>query len=814
MRLFLTLWLCCVAVRADVVLVKDGQAPLTIYTSAQPAPQERAAATELGKYLEKLSGRKFAVQPVPAAIPDAGIFVGPLDGTADPDLAADDFRIEAKDQTLRLLGGSPLATGWAVFALLEEQFGCRWWTFNEEDVPPARPTLSVPAMNQVSRPSMTIHNVWNREAQTPVNQFGAKARTTSATGFSGGHTMYPLLKDYGSTHPEIYPLNKEGERKPNNLHFCYTAPGIAEALADALAKVVEARKGNTRDVIYFAGMGDWYGGMCECEKCQAIYEEETWTDPDGRKKPGVTATLLRMINRSAELLDKRYPGIRVGTFAYMSLEAPPAKTIPRENVVIRVPRLRHCTVHPARSCEKNASFARNLERWCEIAPGRVYVWEYASSFTHFLNPFPCLFSMADNLKFYHELGIRGVEIQGNYVTMGGDMAAMKNYVWRKIFWHPERDPHEVFAEFCQGYFGPAAEDMMAYVDALERSVTEPAPLHADEFSQPTYLNPTVRAKMERSRDRALAHAQGNEAIERRIRETTVGLESTTLWKTGPLIEVDGRLVRSDISGDSLQRTRDMLKDVRGAGPNEFQSGPAARLAVQAYQGGPLVTLERGALQVKIAPLINGQLRQITWQGKGLLHIEPNANAKGFPLLGGSFDGAGTRIMNIEGEPSATRVRLTGDSGVGSFDSAPKQKIWKNVELTEDGAIAITMDVQRLVKAGNEQRTAAVTTSYAVGRKMSEARLEYQTEVEGQWHAVEMTGEQTEWPLPKLVALRVHLPDPSCNVVDRYVFPEVVGGRVVANAKDGTLTTTVNTAPVAAPNNGQNKFLERRIQAQP
>jgi hypothetical protein len=48
-----------------------------------------------------------------------------------------------------------------------------------------------------------------------------------------------------------------------------------------------------------------------------------------------------MINKAAEILEAKYPGIQVGTLAYMSLEAPPAKTVPRDNVIVYVPRLRH-----------------------------------------------------------------------------------------------------------------------------------------------------------------------------------------------------------------------------------------------------------------------------------------------------------------------------------------------------------------------------------------------------------------------------------------------------------------------------------------
>jgi hypothetical protein len=177
-----------------------------------------------------------------------------------------------------------------------------------------------------------------------------------------------------------------------------------------------------------------------------------------------------MINETARILEAKHPGVQVGTFAYMSLEAPPALTKPRDNVVIQVPRLRHCTVRSVTESPKNAGFRRNLERWCELAPGRVYVWEYGANYESFLVPFPCLYAIADNIKEYHRLGVAGVSVQGNYVSTGGDLAAVKNYVWRKILWDPTLDPRALVREFCEGYYGPAAPAIVEYVEALEEGV--------------------------------------------------------------------------------------------------------------------------------------------------------------------------------------------------------------------------------------------------------------------------------------------------------------------------------------------------------
>lgn len=800
------------AARAELTLIREGQDPCPIYQAARPAGQERTAAAQLASYLKAISGAEFPVQAVPETLPERGIFIGPLDPALAEGLGPDDFRIRVDGQRLHIAGGSPKSTLYGVFALLEDHLGCRWWSRNEEHVPSGQTTLTLAAMDRTVRCPFSMYGVWNREAQSGENQFVFKARTKGTEVFSGNHTLYPLLTPYAEAHPEIYPMNKTGERKANKLHFCYLAPGIAEALADALSREVEKRKGNVKGVIYFAGMGDWYGGMCECADCKAVYEEEAWTDPDGRRKKGVTGTLLRMINRTAELLEEKYPGIRVGTFAYMSLEAPPAKTVPRDNVVLWVPRLRHCTVHAATECGKNASFRRNVERWCELAPGRVYIWEYAAHFGgNFMNPFPCLSSMAANLAYYRSIGIRGVEIQGNYVSTGGDLAVLKNYVWRKLFWNPELDARALLTEFCEGYYGPAAADILAYVDTLEKSVRGPEPVCADEFAGQSYLTAAVRAEMRRLRGQALASAAGAEPYTRRVLEATVGMEVLDLWKAGPLAEEGDKLIRTDLGGYTYPRALEMLAHTREASPKEWGLFRGYHLSVPPMHGGPLVRLAAGDVEVRVAPALNGRLRQILFRGEPLLYVETNHKEKGYPQLGGSDMYAGARTYTLEGEPTDRALRMVADSGISAWSANTKLIVGQTVRMTDEGAIEIAADVRMV--ADRDTRNATVTTVYLAPKDPAGFGVEV-LGAEGGWTAVSLAdGGKADLPAGA-TALRLRLPGKGCAVIDRFLAPAVTSGSIAHDAAKGLLTTVVGTAAVPAPKTGTEPLLTRRIEVQP
>ncbi|MEI7673512.1 MAG: DUF4838 domain-containing protein, partial [Deltaproteobacteria bacterium] len=524
----------CVASAAgenDISLINDG-VPCPIYAQPDMAP----VAKSLAGYLKQMSGKDFQVTTLKdAAVPEGyGVVVKVADEKAAK-LGGDSFTISTEGDKLYLTGETPMATGFAVFAFLEDVLGCKWWSYNEEEVP-KNEGLKIGKLGITVKAPFRQTVLLNREAQAGENQFSLKSRAVNTEAFQGGHSLYPLLKSYAATHPEIFPMGKEGKRAGNDLHFCYLAPGIVDALSDALEKEILAKKGNVKDWIYFAGMGDWYGGMCECPDCKKVYEEETWTDPDGKKYSGYSATLLRMMNAVGEKLEKKYPGVRIGTFAYMSMDAPPAKTKPRSNVVIWMPHLRYCIAHPLDKCEVNRPFLRKLERWTEITPGNVYIWDYAVDFgDNYLYPFPVIRSMAGNIKIYAKLGCAGDMLQGNYVSKGSDLVVLKNYVWRKLLWNPALDPDTLVKEFCDGYYGPAAAEMKRYVFLLEDAAGKGKDFNefVGKALKDVLLTPEMQRTMRETLDAALKAAGGQEPYERRVKEAAVSLEAFDLIGNAP-----------------------------------------------------------------------------------------------------------------------------------------------------------------------------------------------------------------------------------------------------------------------------------------
>ena len=790
------------ASQPPVVLVGKQLPPAPILIRSDAPPREKQAAEALARYLSQISETEFKVIAAEQEIPERAILVGEVDAQPPDGVSDEGFVIRADGGRLRICGGTPHATTFAVFSLLEEQLGCRWWSWNEEDVPTAE-TIEVPAQNTHIEPAFRRHNVYNREAQNQRNDFSYKLRTISLTNFTGGHNLCPLLKPYAEKNPEYLPMDKEGARKFNNLHMNYTADGIDAALADALKQQVDKRKGDVRNLIYFAGMGDWYGGMDMSPESKRIYDEETWTDPDGRKKPGYSATLLRMINRTAEILEKENPGIQVGTFAYMSLEAPPAETRPRDNVVIRIPRLRHDTVRSVLESEKNQSFRRNLDRWLQLAPHRVYIWEYGANFQNFLRPFPCLRSIAENIKYYHQVGVAGVSIQGNYVATGGDLAVLKNYVWAKLLWDPTREIDEVITEFCTGYYGPAADELLAYVNLMEQSVRGEPPISADEFdTRLAWMTPELVNRAQTLFKKALARTKGHDSDPyfRRVKEAEVGLEAWQLWKEGPLAEEGEKLIRTDLGMDTFPRALSLVKYCRGASPREWGNGVKYRMSFLVLHGGPMPTLKQGPVTVKVAPVQNGQIRSILYNDQVAIdqsHVKLAPASVTYELI------------SREGN----RVEMKADLGVSMWGPAGGQQTgYQMIEIAPDGVISCSGEVERRA-SGSPTNQAVYESVYQVGKQPEKLSVEYQ-DGDGAWNRVHVDPQNAKASIPTAAQLRIIRQDRGLQIDDRYTASENTPTAMVQyDPETGAILIAVDMGTVQVPRKGRVGFGQREIRVE-
>lgn len=451
-----------------LVLVRDGRSEATIVVPADAAPPVATAARELQEHLEKVTGALLPIQPE-AEGQGRGpqIVLGPSARAQSllPDvdlqkLGPDGIVLRRVGDSLVLAGRPPRGTLYAVYTFLEDVVGCRWWTSTESYLP-KRPTLEVGSLDTVYAPKLLYREAYYNDAQEGV--FAARLKCNGnacrvAPEYGGHHhfvgfvhTFYPLLppEKYFADHPEWY-SEIGGKRTSEYAQLCLTNQAMREELVrNALARLRE-----TPDAGFLSiSQNDWHG-RCQCAACKAVEDEEG--SPSG--------PLLRFVNAVAEEIEKEFPDVLVETLAYQYTRQPPKLVRPRGNVVVRLCSIECSFVQPLAS-DQNEKFRGDIDGWSRVAP-KLFVWDYVTNFSNYILPHPNMRILATNIRYFVDRGTIGLFEQGDAQSNVGDFVRLRAWLIAHLLWNPQADQAALTTEFLQGYYGPAAPHLQAYLDTI------------------------------------------------------------------------------------------------------------------------------------------------------------------------------------------------------------------------------------------------------------------------------------------------------------------------------------------------------------
>ena len=219
---------------------------------------------------------------------------------------------------------------------------------------------------------------------------------------------------------------------------------------------------------------DGYGGWCECEKCKALMDEDGGV---------VSGPYLRFANAVAEAVEREFPKVRIDTFAYVITTDPPAKTRPRDNMVVRFC-VYKCDISRRLDDEtspRNLAFRRNLEAWSRIAGGRLFIWNYLADFHAGMLPHPNISQIAPDVRLFAANGAVGVFQQGDPLCVAGTFANLRHYIAAHLLWNPSEDERRLMDEFLYGYYGqdaaPHLKRFIAFLDASARKEGQPVKMN-------------------------------------------------------------------------------------------------------------------------------------------------------------------------------------------------------------------------------------------------------------------------------------------------------------------------------------------------
>ncbi len=265
-------------------------------------------------------------------------------------------------------------------------------------------------------------------------------------------------KKWFASNPEWFAFN--AIKKTRNPHWvCISNPEMFEQLC----KDVESRlKANPNAKEIPLGIDDAYT-FCECDKCLEIVK--SYRDEDGSEHPALQAVIL--VNRVGERFAKDYPNVRFNLLAYGDTlpQNPKLKFAP--NVGAGVAELWRNHGLPADCNERSADCLGEVSRMSNEKNG-PYIWDYYANFANYIQPFPNHRILAQTMRYYKRLGVKGVYSQHQWPIMG-EMSEMKMYLFAKLLWNPDADVNKLIDTYVNAAYGKAAPHIKNYLNILEHA---------------------------------------------------------------------------------------------------------------------------------------------------------------------------------------------------------------------------------------------------------------------------------------------------------------------------------------------------------
>ncbi len=278
-------------------------------------------------------------------------------------------------------------------------------------------------------------------------------------------TTYLPAEKYAADHPDWY--------ANSNQQLCLTNEGMIAELIIQVERLLELYPDTTKVML---GHED-NSAVCECDNCLAVAKKY------GGAYSGVE---LELTIKVAEEVDKwaeaNYPGRKISYafFAYgPTLNAPvtydeatdsftkncPDTVIPDNVGVLIAPIAMNFSKAP--QDPENLSSYIQMRGWNYLFDGRnISIWNYClNAYSYFFNFNN--FGVAESYyRFYEEIGTNYIYDQGYYDSNICTFEDMRIYVQSQLMWDSTQSYEELANDFMDQYYGPGAEAIKKYYNAV------------------------------------------------------------------------------------------------------------------------------------------------------------------------------------------------------------------------------------------------------------------------------------------------------------------------------------------------------------
>jgi len=493
--------------------------PRYVRVAADAGPETVKGAQELAQYLGRATGTAPRLirgdedpEPGAPAIEIATEAARALAAGLLADAKSEDaFAIVARDGVCAIAGASDLATRYGCGEFLERFAGVRWYMPGEfGEVVPRVSALRVPEVEIVQDPVL-----WHRWCSGLLCDFGdvgiwlSRMRMRPTIQFHHNLLRIFDVRKYGEAEPELYPIIG-GERyipapDAHDWQPCLSNPRAVEVTMEYAREQFAAGASSIS-----IGINDSQR-YCECPECMKLVRAD---EPREMRR---SHWFLQYANEIARRVADEFPGKLIGYLAY-------GETLDIPDDLQTEPNLVPFLVN--KSADLNPDGVIDLERWRTPEPSweRLEAWHAMIDRTQRHFPRWALYDWyfgagrkaAPNLHYdgashYLRYGVAhgcvGLYVE-SYPNWGLD--GHKYWFYYQSVWEPQFDARDALEEFYVRFFGPAADPMRRYCEAVERLtfIDGAGPETLDPYT------PEAVAACQALLDEALAAVRGGEQIYR------------------------------------------------------------------------------------------------------------------------------------------------------------------------------------------------------------------------------------------------------------------------------------------------------------
>lgn len=216
--------------------------------------------------------------------------------------------------------------------------------------------------------------------------------------------------------------------------------------------------------------------FCLCAQCKRGYEE------DG----SVTGPLFRLVNRVAQVMEEKYPGMYLFTINYKDGGKAPAITRPHENITVAIyvagcnnhsffdretcaanggnPRTTY-TNYGYTTNPSNASSLNALDGWSELTDN-IYAWYCVTNYGYYMSPSPNIFNIYEDVKYMAEHGVKGIYNEGSDHAYWS-FEWLRGQLLSEMMWNPfmtEEEFNDILNEYLMIYYGEGWQYIREYLE--------------------------------------------------------------------------------------------------------------------------------------------------------------------------------------------------------------------------------------------------------------------------------------------------------------------------------------------------------------